>query len=76
MTFWFLLRDGLFIFAVVFIWLMLIYQFVLTIGGILFWRKEKLRGEAAEVARRDHWPTISVLIPAKNEALVIQWFAG
>jgi len=71
MTFWFLLRDGLFIFAVVFIWLMLIYQFVLTIGGVLFWRKEKLRGVAAEVARRDRWPTISVLIPAKNEALVI-----
>jgi len=73
MTFWFLLRDGLFIFAVVFIWLMLIYQFALTIGVVLFWRKEKLKGSAvAQMVRAEPWPTVSVLIPAKNEALVIQ----
>ncbi len=74
MSFFFLLQDALFIFAVIFIWLMLIYQFLLTIGGILFWQKE--RSQAAlkrkEKINPERLPTLSILIPARNEALVIE----
>jgi cellulose synthase/poly-beta-1,6-N-acetylglucosamine synthase-like glycosyltransferase len=61
--------NGIFVFAVVFIWLMLLYQFVLTIGGFLCKRKT-LKEEAIEVAD-SLLPSVSILIPAKNEEKVI-----
>ncbi|MCX7972990.1 MAG: glycosyltransferase [Candidatus Aminicenantes bacterium] len=73
MTFFSLLRDGLFIFSVVFIWLMLLYQFLLTLGGLFFWKREKLsRKEEKEFFPKEKFPLVSILIPARNEALVIE----
>lgn len=79
-SFFRLLRDGLFIFAVIFIWLMLLYQFILTVGGVLFWRREtrSQRNRArttdntgSEETEKENLPSLSVLIPARNEALVV-----
>lgn len=73
MSFLFLIRDALFIFAVVFIWLMLLYQFLLTLGGLFFWKKEKMAGaNEQKLDNEDKLPMVSVLIPARNEALVIE----
>ncbi len=73
MTFLPLIRDGLFIFAVVFIWLMLLYQFLLTLGGLLFWKREKIsRADEQAIDGEDSLPLVSILIPARNEALVIE----
>jgi cellulose synthase/poly-beta-1,6-N-acetylglucosamine synthase-like glycosyltransferase len=62
------LTDAAFVFSVIFIWLMILYQFVLTIGGFL-WRRQLKKtlpeGAPAEL------PGVSVLIPARNEARVI-----
>jgi cellulose synthase/poly-beta-1,6-N-acetylglucosamine synthase-like glycosyltransferase len=61
--------EVLFVFSVVSIWLMLLYQFVLTIGGFL-WRVIWLRSERRAVPP-DEWPGVSILIPARNEEKVI-----
>jgi len=61
--------DALFVFSVIFIWLMLLYQFVLTLGGFFLWKKEKNQ-ENSPVDPAE-LPGVSVLIPAKNEEKVI-----
>lgn len=60
--------DALFVFSVVFIWLMLIYQFVLSVGGFLLRVRTRRTGRAALPADP---PTVSILIPARNEETVI-----
>jgi len=72
MTFFTFLLDALFIFAVIFIWLMLLYQFLLTIGGLLFWRRERGRRKKDFFCEEGKLPLVSILIPARNEALVIE----
>lgn len=59
----------LFVFSVIFIWTMLLYQFVLTIGGVR-WRRAWARETRRTPAPAD-WPGVSVLIPARNEEKVI-----
>lgn len=72
MTFFTFLLDALFIFAVIFIWLMLLYQFLLTIGGLLFWRRERVHPKKNIFWEETKLPLVSILIPARNEALVIE----
>ncbi len=77
-----LLVDTVFVFSVIFIWAMILYQFVLTVGGFL-WRR-KVRREDAEADRADaaakaagddspdgRLPRVSVLVPARNEEKVV-----
>lgn len=64
-----LLIDALFVFSVIFIWLMLLYQFVLTLGGFRLWKKE--RHSLKVTPSLDSLPPVSVLIPARNEEKVI-----
>jgi cellulose synthase/poly-beta-1,6-N-acetylglucosamine synthase-like glycosyltransferase len=64
-----LLRDGMFVFSVIFIWLMLLYQFVLTAAGFLF--RRRLRKEKDPAVPDEALPRVSVLVPARNEAMVI-----
>lgn len=64
-----LLVDIIFVFAVIFIWLMLLYQYVLTLGGFLY--RMKLRKEAKILPGNLNLPPVSVLIPARNEEKVI-----
>ena len=61
--------EILFVFSVISIWIMLLYQFVLTIGGFL-WRVKWLRAERRAVPPVE-WPGVSILIPARNEGKVI-----
>lgn len=78
-SFFALFRDGLFIFAVIFIWLMLLYQFILTVGGVLLWRQETRRqgklarktNDGGKAKKEEMLPSLSVLIPARNESLVV-----
>ncbi len=63
-----ILINSIFVFSVIFIWLMLLYQFILTIGGFL-WRN-KLSKESYNFSE-DDLPSVSVLIPARNEEKVI-----
>ncbi|MBN2199325.1 MAG: glycosyltransferase family 2 protein [Candidatus Aminicenantes bacterium] len=61
--------DALFVFSVVFIWLMLLYQFVLTVGGFFLRRRMRLGRKSDSVAAS---PPVTVLIPARNEEEVIE----
>jgi len=61
--------DALFVFSVVFIWLMLLYQFVLTVGG--FFLRRRMRRGRKSVSAGDP-PPVTVLIPARNEETVIE----
>jgi cellulose synthase/poly-beta-1,6-N-acetylglucosamine synthase-like glycosyltransferase len=64
------LIDAAFVASVVIIWFMLIYQFLLCMLGFLYSRRTarertRLRSSAVEL------PRISLLIPAHNEAVVL-----
>jgi len=63
--------DLLFIASVLLIWFMLMYQFVLTFAGYLYSRQSS--GERQQIDRTElELPSISVMIPAHNEELVIE----
>jgi len=65
-----ILLNAVFVFSVIFIWLMLIYQFFLTIGGFRL-RLKTIRDR--RLSKGDiALPSVSILIPARNEAKVIR----
>ncbi len=52
---------------------MLLYQFLLTLGGLFYWKKEKMaRPNDQALDNEERLPVVSILIPARNEALVIE----
>ncbi len=64
----------IFIFSIIFIWLMLIYQFILSVGGFL-WRQKLLRlknNNLATTLAEEAMPQVSILIPCRNEEKVIK----
>ncbi len=62
--------DYVFVFSVIVIWFMLVYQFVLFVTGWTY--GVRARREARELATLDlELPAISLMIPARNEGLVI-----
>ncbi len=63
-----LAADAVFVFSVVFIWLMLLYQFVLAVGGYLL--RNRLRRTTTNRLPPDP-PLVSILIPARNEETVL-----
>jgi cellulose synthase/poly-beta-1,6-N-acetylglucosamine synthase-like glycosyltransferase len=63
------LLHGVFVFAVIFIWLMLLYQFVLCLGGFLL--RRRLRRHPGAPARDEDLPAVTVLVPARDEEAVI-----
>lgn len=69
-----LLINAFFVFAIVFIWLMLLYQFILTIGGFLY--RRKLEKTDCRDIDDDKLPSVSILIPARNEEKVIEKLIG
>jgi cellulose synthase/poly-beta-1,6-N-acetylglucosamine synthase-like glycosyltransferase len=68
------LINAIFVFSVFFIWLMLLYQFVLCIGGFCLY--QRLRREQVSVLADADLPQVSVLIPARNEEMVIGQLLG
>ncbi|MDN3017914.1 glycosyltransferase [Paenibacillus sp. BSR1-1] len=49
----------------IFFWLLLLYYSILTVTGIIY------RGQKRPHTPLDHYPSVSILIPAHNEAVVI-----
>lgn len=65
-----ILVEALFVLSVILIWFMLVYQFVLFFLGFLYsyrTQREKRRLIAGEI----ELPSVSILIPAHNEEVVI-----
>ncbi|HHS13248.1 MAG TPA: glycosyltransferase [bacterium] len=63
--------DIFFLAAVTIIWGMILYQLVLTIHGYRY-RHETERALADEVRSDQPMPGVSILVPARNEAVVIE----
>ena len=61
----------LFILSVLLIWFMLIYQFVLCFAGFLYSRESVREQERLDKNPVD-LPPVSIIVPAHNEALVIE----
>lgn len=63
--------DGLFLFSVVVIWSMILYQLILTLFGYQY--RKKIEQEWSERELSDEQlPGVSILIPSRNEEIVIQ----
>lgn len=66
------MANTLFIASIIIIWVMLLYHMFLMLGGYLhFLRFEKVMPKWTEKMKTD-LPTVSVLIPSHNEAVVIK----
>ena len=63
--------DILFISSVLLIWFMLLYQFVLTLAGYLYSRESSRERKQIDRMELD-LPSISIMIPAHNEEVVIE----
>ncbi len=59
--------DLLFVASAVLIWFMIAYQFALFTAGFVYSRRARTRTSADGV----DWPSVSILVPARNEARVI-----
>ncbi|MBN2346028.1 MAG: glycosyltransferase [Candidatus Aminicenantes bacterium] len=62
-----IILNGLFVFSVIFIWFMLLYQFVLCLGGFLLRQRRHLPAPVDDA----RLPSVTVLIPARDEGTVI-----
>lgn len=66
--------NTFFVFSMICIWLVVIYQFVLAIGGYGFYyrlerNKEKIKQAVFEY---ENWPDVDIFVPAHNEEKVIE----
>ena len=60
--------DALSLYAIISIWLLMIMNAVLSIGGFIYYMKVEKQGRGKPL---EEYPTVSILVPAYNEALVI-----
>ena len=60
--------DVWFVGSAILIWFMIAYQFALFVAGLIYSRRYAHRA-AADPA--DGWPSVSIVVPARNEARVI-----
>jgi len=63
--------DVLFLFSVSVIWLMIIYQLILTLFGYKYRRYTERMGAQSNFSDAD-LPPVSILVPARNEGVVIR----
>ena len=62
--------DLLFVAGAIILWFMIAYQFVLFVAGLAYSRR---RGQTRPaLPGGEAWPAVSILVPARNEALVIR----
>jgi len=59
-----------FMFAVSVIWIMILYQLILTLFGYRY-RRESARNASETMTHPREWPGVSILVPARNESVVI-----
>lgn len=62
------LVDAISLYAIISIWLLMIMNAVLSIGGFIYYMQVEKRGRGKPLVE---YPTVSILVPAHNEALVI-----
>ena len=62
--------DALFVVGAVIIWFMIAYQFALFVAG--FWYSRRAAWARVPLPEGDNWPPVSVMVPAHNEARVIE----
>lgn len=60
--------DALSLYAIISIWLLMIMNAVLSIGGFIYYMKVEKKGRGKPL---EEYPTVSIMVPAHNEALVI-----
>lgn len=60
--------DALSLYAIISIWLLMIMNAVLSIGGFIYYMKVEKKGRGKPL---DEYPTVSIMVPAHNESLVI-----
>ena len=60
--------DALSLYAIISIWLLMIMNAVLSIGGFIYYMKVEKRGRGKPL---EEYPTVSIMVPAHNESLVI-----
>ena len=65
-----LIIDYAFVFSVIVIWFMLLYQFILFLLGYLYGFRAERQRRSLEVKQLD-LPAISIMVPAHNESIVI-----
>lgn len=62
------LVDGISLYAIISIWLLMILNAVLSIGGFIYYMKVEKEGRKKPL---EEYPTVSILVPAHNESIVI-----
>lgn len=62
------LVDGVSLYAIISIWLLMILNAVLSIGGFIYYMKVEKEGRKKPLKE---YPTVSILVPAHNESIVI-----
>lgn len=62
------LIDVVSLYAIISIWLLMILNAVLSVGGFIYYMKVEKEGRCAPLKE---YPTVSILVPAHNESLVI-----
>lgn len=62
------LLDGLSLYAICAIWLLMILNMILSIGGFLFYMQVDKDGGRVPL---EEYPMVSILVPAHNESIVI-----
>lgn len=60
--------DALSLYAIISIWLLMIMNAILSIGGFIYYMRVEKKGRGAPL---EEYPTVSIMVPAHNEALVI-----
>ncbi len=60
--------DGISLYAIISIWLLMIMNAVLSIGGFIYYMQVEKKGRGKPL---EEYPTVSIMVPAHNEALVI-----
>jgi cellulose synthase/poly-beta-1,6-N-acetylglucosamine synthase-like glycosyltransferase len=61
--------DGLFVVSAVAIWFIIAYQFALFLAGLLY---SRYAAQPRPLPAGFDWPPVSILVPARNEARVIE----
>ena len=61
--------DFLALFAVIAIWVLMIMNIVLSVGGFLYYMKVEKEGRQYSLKE---YPMVSIMVPAHNESIVIQ----
>lgn len=66
--------DLCFLYSIISIWIMLVYQLILAFGGYSYYKKLYDQKDVMDLAIKAYknWPTVSILIPAHNEERVIE----